>query len=90
MLKSYAAGDFYVDDTCKPVVHLQITQFNPLKTDNIDDILDLLWYAAKVIETYGAYILSSEIIEMQALNSIPVLEAGENSCFRKGTQSWVF
>lgn len=81
MLKSYAAGDFYVDDTCKPVVHLQITQFNPLKTDNIDDILDLLWYAARVIETYGAYILSSEIIEMQALNSIPVLEAGENSCF---------
>lgn len=81
MLKSYAAGEFYVDTDCKPLVHLQITQFNPLKTDNTDDILDLLWYAPRVLELYGAFVISNEIIEMQQILSIPVLAPGENSPF---------
>lgn len=81
MLKSYAAGEFYVDDSCKPLVHLQITQFNPLKTDNTDDILDLLWYAPRVLEMYGAFVISNEIIEMQQMLSIPVLPVGANSPF---------
>lgn len=81
MLKSYAAGELFVDTACKPQVHLQITQFNPLKTDNTDDVLDLLTYAPKVIEMYGAYIQSNDIIMSQEMNAIPVLPEGSNSCF---------
>lgn len=81
MLKSYAAGELYVDYDCKAQVHLQITQFNPLKTDNVDDVLDLLTYAPKVLELYGAYVISGEIIQMQEMAAIPILEAGMNSCF---------
>lgn len=81
MLKSYAAGEIFVDTECKPQVHLQITQFNPLKTDNTDDILDLLTYAPKVIEAYGAYLISNDIIMSQEINAIPVLPEGANCCF---------
>ncbi|HNF41601.1 MAG TPA: hypothetical protein PLS40_11515 [Bacteroidia bacterium] len=65
MLKAYAAGEIFVDDSCKVEVHLQITQFNPLKTKNVDDILDLLCYAPKVLELYGEYITNMCIIEQQ-------------------------
>lgn len=81
MLKSYAAGELFVDTDCKAQVHLQITQFNPLKTDNTDDILDLLTYMPKVLELYGAFIMSNSIIEMQAMQNIPVLPTGANSPF---------
>lgn len=81
MLKSYAAGEIFVDTECKPQVHLQITQFNPLKTDNTDDILDLLTYAPKVMDAYGAYLISNDIIMSQEINAIPVLPEGANCCF---------
>ena len=53
MLKAYQAGEFFVDPRCQTEVHLEITQFNPLKTDNVDNILDLLCYAPRVLEMYG-------------------------------------
>ena len=81
MFKAYAAGDLFVSKDCKPLVHLQISQFNPLRTDNTDDILDLLTYAAKTIEMYGEYIVNTEILEAQTFNSIPVLPEGANCCF---------
>jgi len=80
MLKSYAAGELFVDLECKPQVHLQITQFNPLRTDNQDDILDLLCYAPKVIEMYGAFLVTEDIIQSQEFSNIPILEASVNSC----------
>jgi hypothetical protein len=81
MLKSYAAGEVFVHPSCRPIAHLQITQFNPLKTDNTDDVLDLLTYAPKVLEQFGHYVVSSDIIMSQELSSIPVLAEGANCCF---------
>lgn len=81
MLKSYAAGEIFVTTECKPQVHLQITQFNPLRTDNQDDILDLLTYAPKVMDEYGAFLITTDIIASQEFSNIPVLDAGANSCF---------
>lgn len=81
MLKSYAAGEVFVSDECKPEVHLQITQFNPLKRDNTDDILDLLCYAPKVIEMYGEFVTSMTIIEQQDLGTVRVRTEYETNCF---------
>ena len=81
MLKSYAAGELFIDPACRPIAHLQITQFNPLKTDNTDDVLDLLAYMNKVIEQYGAFIMTASIIQMQEIMSIPILAEGVNSPF---------
>ena len=81
MLKSYAAGEIFVAKSCKPQVHLQITQFNPLRTDNTDDVLDLLTYSPKVLEMYGEYVVATNIYQRQELDSIPVLAEGYNSAF---------
>ena len=50
MFKSYAAGELWIHPDCVPKVHSQIRAFNPLKTNNIDGVLDCLTYAPRVIE----------------------------------------
>lgn len=74
MLKSYAAGEIYCDPAQRTELHLQIAEFNPLKTDNVDDVLDLMCYAPKVIELYGEYIVNMSIIQAQELGAHEVLE----------------
>ena len=72
MFKAYAAGEFFVHDECKLEVHLQITQFNPLKKDNTDGILDLLTYAPRVVQEFGEYVIAGNIIESQEFSAIDV------------------
>jgi hypothetical protein len=81
MLKSYAAGEVFVSPDCKPQVHLQIVTWNPLKTDNTDDILDLLTYANKVLEMYGEYVISMDIIVSQQAASYQIPDETVLSCF---------
>jgi len=72
MFKAYAAGEFFVHDECKLSVHLQITGFNPLKTDNVDGILDLLTYAPRVVNEFGEYVIAGNIVESQEFEAIEV------------------
>lgn len=74
MLKSYAAGEIFIDDSLKTEVHLQIAQFNPLKTKNVDDVLDLLCYAPRVLELFGEFITNMSIIQQQEMGAITVPE----------------
>ena len=78
-LKSYAAGEIFVDPAVKADVHTEITQFNVLRTDNTDNILDLLTYMPKVLEMYGEYIVNMGVLQYQAASEIDVPE--HNSCF---------
>jgi hypothetical protein len=79
MFKSLFAKELYYHPSTSAPVNSQISQFNPLKTANIDGILDLLTYAPRVIAEFGEQLISGSIIEMQEHNSIPVLPAGANS-----------
>lgn len=72
MFKAYSAGEIYVHERCKTVTHLQITQFNALRRDNTDGLLDLLTYAPKVVEEFGEYVVAGNIIESQEYNAIEV------------------
>jgi hypothetical protein len=74
MFKALLAGEIYIHESCKAACHLQIAQFNPLKRDNTDGLLDLLTYAPRVIELYGEYVMSMGIIEDQELSQMKVLE----------------
>ena len=67
-------GEVYIHPDCVPAAYLQATQFNPLKRDNTDGILDLLTYAPKVLELYGHQLVSSNIIESQEYSRAEVLE----------------
>ena len=81
MFKQLKSGEIFISNECRAEVFLQITQFNPLKRDNVDDVLDLLTYAPKVLELYGAHIASMDVLVSQEGDAIQVLPAGYNSCF---------
>lgn len=74
MFKAYAAGELYVHQDAKLEVHMQITQFNPLKRDNTDGLLDLLTYAPRVVQEFGEYVIAGSIIESQEYEAIDVPE----------------
>jgi hypothetical protein len=74
MLKGYGSGEIYVHESVRLEVHTQITQFNPLKLNNTDGILDLLTYAPRVLSEFGEFVISGNIIEMQEHEGIEVPE----------------
>ena len=74
MFKGYAAGEMYAHEEAKLSLHLQITQFNPLRRDNTDGILDLMTYAPRVVQEFGEYVIASNIIESQEFEALEVEE----------------
>lgn len=72
MFKGYAAGELYSIDEARLVLHLQITNFNPLKRDNTDGVLDLMTYAPRVIQEFSEFIIAGTIIESQEFDAIEV------------------
>jgi len=81
MFKQLLAGEIFVHPDCTAAVNLQITQFNPLKRDNTDGLLDCLTYAPKVIELYGHLLLAGTIIEEQSHGALRIYETSQNSPF---------
>ena len=65
-------GESWIHPDAVPAAHLQISQFNPMKRDNTDGILDLLTYMPKVIELYGHQMISSSIIMEQEYGAAEV------------------
>lgn len=52
--------DILIHPEIKPLVTSCIQAFNPLRTDNTDNILDLLTYAPRVLENFGHLIAIGE------------------------------
>ena len=77
--KAYAAGELYCHPKARLELHLQITQFNPMKRDNTDGILDLMTYAPRVVQEFSEYIVAGNIIETQEFDGLDVPDW--NSCF---------
>lgn len=81
MFKQLQSGEIYVSPECKSEVFLQIMQFNPMRRDNTDDILDLLAYSTRVIEMYGEFVVSMNILVNTENSDIALLPAGANTVF---------
>ena len=79
MFLAYVKGEIICHPSCQPSVHLQMSQFNPMRRDNTDGLLDLLTYAPKVQELYAAEILRSNVIDEQEFSALTVVE--DNSPF---------
>lgn len=62
MLKTLTSGGLILHPSVKSLVMHQIANWNPLKRDNVDGLLDLLAYAPRVVDIYGAA-LATEIDE---------------------------
>ena len=80
MFKRLMAGEQYLGKDTRVQVFNQITGFNPLKTNNVDGILDCITYAPKVLEENMEYITSVLDFNIQELHSIPILDELDNSC----------
>jgi hypothetical protein len=81
MFKTLLAGEQYLAGGVRSQVNAQIVSFNPLKTNNVDGILDCITYAPKVLELYGEFIVSGLTLEMQEFGAIKVLNELETSPF---------
>tara|TARA_Y100001963_G_scaffold52211_1_gene73069 strand:+ start:12218 stop:13705 length:1488 start_codon:yes stop_codon:yes gene_type:complete len=83
MFKSYSEGEIGCVADQQPLLHNQIRGFNPLKTTNIDDVLDLFTYAPRVIQEFGDLIRVRTLLgELEATQEeAHVYEEWENSSF---------
>lgn len=70
--------EIYLDRDTRALVKQQIVSFNPLKTDNTDNILDLLCYCTRVLEEFGEFIAWNTIEMQQGLGGHYVRSAEEN------------
>ena len=70
MLKAYAAGEIIVHPSCTSQVHAQIRSFNPLKTNNVDGVLDCLTYAGRVVDEFGALLAVNTIQGKQEFDEL--------------------
>ncbi|MND22526.1 hypothetical protein D3C80_129070 [compost metagenome] len=76
MFKSYQKGEQWVHPRCRSLVHSQISGFNPLKTDNIDGLLDLLTYAPRVVAEFANLLT---ILTIEGAQEFQAAEAEEYS-----------
>jgi hypothetical protein len=81
MFKGLLSGEIFIAPECKSETFIQIMQWNPMRRDNQDDILDLLAYAPKVLEMYGEFVVSWSQLVQQEGSLIEVLGPERNCPF---------
>lgn len=79
---STAMASIMLSNAVRSMVLDQIRNFQPLRNDNTDDLLDILAYVYKVIETFGDYIASlTPLIQSADDGECHVMPVWENSLF---------
>ncbi len=72
MFKELTAGELFVHPSQRAQVHFQISQYNVLKRDNVDGILDLLTYAKRAFDTYIELAqLGNVIVQAEEVTQVP-------------------
>ena len=66
---------------CKSQVYMQITQFNALRRDNTDGILDLLSYAPRVLTEFSHFITINSYLGNEDYDSAHVYALEDNCSF---------
>lgn len=67
MFKELTAGELYLHPRVFSDVLDQIRAFDPLRTNNVDGILDLLTYSLRVQSEYAEFLRSGSIVATQTL-----------------------
>jgi hypothetical protein len=68
--KELMGGETLLSQKVRTRVLTQARAFNPFKTNNDDNILDLLTYAPRVLTELSEYLVSQTIIEMQLMEAM--------------------
>lgn len=78
MFKDLVKGDIIIHPEVKTEVHYQISQYKPLKRDNVDGILDLLTYSPRVIAEFSHFIAANSSLGYQEQGEAKVLTLEDN------------
>lgn len=81
MLTQLLKGDLQLSAEVLGRVVFQITHWNPLKKDNVDDLLDVLAYAYQVIEMYAHLIAANSYYDINDSGTNRVQSLETNSLF---------
>ncbi len=81
MLTDLVTGRIFVSKHIRSRVIHQIVNWNPIKIDNVDDLLDILAYLYQVIELYGHFLAVSDIVEGADFLDAQVMALDDNSLF---------
>jgi hypothetical protein len=81
MFKELLTGEIVIHPDCKSQCFQQISQFNALKRDNTDGILDLLTYAPRVISEFSQYITVNNPLGAEEFDAATVWATEDNSLF---------
>lgn len=73
-IKAMQTNEIYLHPTVRSIVQRQIADWNPLKRDNKDDILDAIANAPKVMAEYAYDILAKSNLLLQDLGNDQVVE----------------
>lgn len=79
MLQAWMKGEIFVAPACMTAVLAQVKDWDPLKKENTDGLLDLLVYAIRIAAKFNDYFAAQT---MQAINNsqnIRVVDASTNS-----------
>lgn len=74
MFKQLPTGEVKLHPSVRAQIYLQVTQYNPLRRDNIDNSLDLLTYGPKMLELYGVLIFNKTVIAQQDFETHQVID----------------
>ena len=74
MLKTLTSGDLFLHPEVRNLVAHQIANWNPIKRDNKDGILDLLTYSHKAIELYGNEMITPEAMHISEITAAGVVD----------------
>lgn len=81
MLAMYLKGELDVHPAARPVFHAQIGGFNPMKSKNVDGILDVITYMPKMVEEYGHLMNCNNVIDLQEHDAYEIPDASYASAF---------
>lgn len=81
MFKAYSKGEIFVAEKSRALVHNEIRQFNPLRRDNTDNILDLLTYAPKILTEFPDLVLNNNVLINQENEALEELTELDNCAF---------
>lgn len=79
MFKAYIKGEILVHPSCSAQVHAQASAFQPLKTNNVDGVLDLLTYAPRVCTEFPELIQMYTLENEQTWDAIDQLQFSETA-----------
>jgi hypothetical protein len=74
MFKQLPAGEIEVHPECMPEVTIEILGFNPMKTDNTDNILDVLTYMSRCVAEFGEHMVAFNDVNEMEFSGASVIE----------------